>query len=497
MMFLWALTIISVLAMVPLQSLDLPRKSCSGYCSGSYKTGAKCVNGFCECSKPGYNKYTCLPEVGNCRVIPNNPDAVAAATLKSVTQTVRSCLNTVDVHRYQVHVLGVYEGNVHTRPPTAGTTHVYVEGVGEKPVVLALSSYEPVRWVIHAGSDIQLHAVLMFSYYNTISSVDLSHVVNSTSVLVEKRRRSSAIGDDSGGGNTVGLIKLLNARWGPIKSFSGCYKADHWTLTVSKPKATALEQPTSTSTPVESCLESKDCWVKYNFLFEDNWNDCHGDQYVKKTKYQVGKYVGVVLCSANKYKLFLSDSLTGRFLNIADGSGHGQDHCEFIGRTTDAKSIDNDFWNSPATTGYSRSFRGKTPTIGRIGGGTGSTWSGQYYYKWIKCGVSIPGDSRVVTWTGSEDKTPQPPTGEPEPTLKPDKTIEPPTGESEPEPTLKPDKTPQPPTGEPEPEPNLKPVLPRKSCSSYCSGSYKTGAKCVNGFCECSQPGYNKYTCLH
>lgn len=41
-------------------------------------------------------------------------------------------------------------------------------------------------------------------------------------------------------------------------------------------------------------------------------------------------------------------------------------------------------------------------------------------------------------------------------------------------------------------------ALPRRRCdfSYYCSGGYLMGATCVNGFCECTGKGYNKYTCL-
>lgn len=31
-----------------------------GYCSGSHITGARCVDGFCECTKKHYQRYTCL-----------------------------------------------------------------------------------------------------------------------------------------------------------------------------------------------------------------------------------------------------------------------------------------------------------------------------------------------------------------------------------------------------------------------------------------------------
>jgi len=135
---------------------------------------------------------------------------------------------------------------------------------------------------------------------------------------------------------------------------------------------------------------SRDEWTAIAFEYDDSYTSCYGDQYVKLSGYQVGKYVGVVLCSPTRYKIFLSDDLDGTFLNIGDSSGHGQDHCEFIGGDRPATNIDNNFWNSPSNRGYYRSNWSDTPRIGNIGGGTGSSWTGKFYGRWIECGISIP-----------------------------------------------------------------------------------------------------------
>jgi hypothetical protein len=63
-------------------------------------------------------------------------------------------------------------------------------------------------------------------------------------------------------------------------------------------------------------------------------SECFGDKkYVKKTGYKVGVYVGVVLCSPTRYKIYLSDSLNETFLDIGDNIQSGEDHCEFVGAT--------------------------------------------------------------------------------------------------------------------------------------------------------------------
>ena len=45
------------------------------------------------------------------------------------------------------------------------------------------------------------------------------------------------------------------------------------------------------------------------------------------------KYVKVVLCSRERYDLFMGEAEAGPFYKIGDNSGHGQDHCELVNPT--------------------------------------------------------------------------------------------------------------------------------------------------------------------
>ena len=65
-----------------------------------------------------------------------------------------------------VHVLGVYEGNVHTRPPTAGTMNVLVTSSPAltRPVILVVSSYEPVNWILDLPANLNVEKVIMVRY---------------------------------------------------------------------------------------------------------------------------------------------------------------------------------------------------------------------------------------------------------------------------------------------------------------------------------------------
>ena len=81
-----------------------------------------------------------------------------------------------------------------------------------------------------------------------------------------------------------------------------------------------------------------DEWVEYNFKHTLGRSACLGGRkYIKKTNYSIGKYVGVLLCSRRRYKIYLSDNIRETFLDIGDSRNFGEDHCEFVGGTMSAE----------------------------------------------------------------------------------------------------------------------------------------------------------------
>ncbi|KAH9519115.1 hypothetical protein Btru_074781 [Bulinus truncatus] len=72
-------------------------------------------------------------------------------------------------------------------------------------------------------------------------------------------------------------------------------------------------------------------WLPLTFEYDVSKTECHGQQYVKRLKFKNAKLVGVVLCSPTRYKIFLSNSLHSKFMNVGDIQGLGEDHCEFVG----------------------------------------------------------------------------------------------------------------------------------------------------------------------
>uniref|UniRef100_A0AAQ6I8W6 Fibronectin type-III domain-containing protein n=1 Tax=Anabas testudineus TaxID=64144 RepID=A0AAQ6I8W6_ANATE len=136
---------------------------------------------------------------------------------------------------------------------------------------------------------------------------------------------------------------------------------------------------------VSENVSGKDAiWTQFPFK-TDSYSDCHGKQYVKRTWYR--KFVGVQLCNSLRYKIYLSDSLNGKFYNIGDQTGFGEDHCQFVdsfldGRTGRQLRAD----QLPNRPGFYRAVRQEPVHFGPIGG-----HSHINYVSWYECGTPIPG----------------------------------------------------------------------------------------------------------
>ncbi|XP_066434351.1 target of Nesh-SH3 isoform X5 [Eleutherodactylus coqui] len=125
-------------------------------------------------------------------------------------------------------------------------------------------------------------------------------------------------------------------------------------------------------------------WTEIKFK-ADSYSDCKGKQYVKRTWYK--KFVGIQLCNSLRYKIYLSDTLSGTFYNVGDQSGFGEDHCQFVdsfleGRT--GKQLQSTELDTKR--GFYRSVRQQPVEFGEIGGYTHIN-----YVHWYECGISIPG----------------------------------------------------------------------------------------------------------
>ncbi|CAL8341662.1 unnamed protein product [Boreogadus saida] len=154
----------------------------------------------------------------------------------------------------------------------------------------------------------------------------------------------------------------------------------------SGPPSDPLRFETESADPrVSENVSGKDAiWTQFPFK-ADAYSECNGKQYVKRTWYR--KFVGIQLCNSLRYKIYLSDSLNGKFYNIGDQTGHGEDHCQFVdsfldGRTGSQLMAD----QLPSKSGFYRAMRQEPVHFGEIGGNSHSTYVG-----WYECGTPIPG----------------------------------------------------------------------------------------------------------
>lgn len=136
---------------------------------------------------------------------------------------------------------------------------------------------------------------------------------------------------------------------------------------------------------VSEYVAGKDAiWTQFPFK-ADAYSECNGKQYVKRTWYR--KFVGIQLCNSLRYKIYLSDSLTGKFYNIGDQTGYGEDHCQFVDSFLDGRTGTQMFADQlTSRTGFFRALRQEPVHFGEIGGKSHITYVG-----WYECGTPIPG----------------------------------------------------------------------------------------------------------
>ncbi|XP_008299587.1 target of Nesh-SH3-like isoform X2 [Stegastes partitus] len=136
---------------------------------------------------------------------------------------------------------------------------------------------------------------------------------------------------------------------------------------------------------VSEYVSGKDAiWTQFPFK-SDAYSECSGKQYVKRTWYR--KFVGIQLCNSLRYKIYLSDSLNGKFYNIGDQTGHGEDHCQFVDSFLDGRTGTQMFADQlPSRPGFYRALRQEPVSFGEIGGKSHVTYVG-----WYECGTPIPG----------------------------------------------------------------------------------------------------------
>ncbi|XP_047670588.1 target of Nesh-SH3 isoform X1 [Tachysurus fulvidraco] len=154
----------------------------------------------------------------------------------------------------------------------------------------------------------------------------------------------------------------------------------------SGPSSDSVSFSTESADPRVSEVPTGKNAIWSSFKFEaDTYSECTGVQFVKRTWYR--KFVGIQLCNSLRYKIYLSDSLKGKFYNIGDETGYGEDHCQFVDSFLDGRTGGlMPQHHLPLKQGYYRAMRQEPVKFGKIGGSTQIN-----YVAWYECGVPIPG----------------------------------------------------------------------------------------------------------
>ncbi|KAL8614279.1 hypothetical protein ACOMHN_007617 [Nucella lapillus] len=135
---------------------------------------------------------------------------------------------------------------------------------------------------------------------------------------------------------------------------------------------------------IEVQLNVLDDWVPYEFDYMKTRTDCFGAQFIRKSGFKVGRLVGVVLCTQDRYKIFLGQNLDDTFRNIGDDSGMGEDHCQFVNAKSMSRVRVSPFRTSTETEpGFVRTHWNQEPRHELLNIIRPSP-------AWYECGVSIP-----------------------------------------------------------------------------------------------------------
>ena len=59
-------------------------------------------------------------------------------------------------------------------------------------------------------------------------------------ISARSRTFPTGYGSDTGGGNTLGMLQHLRRRFGPVASFTASYRADSWTLQISRQNSSGM-----------------------------------------------------------------------------------------------------------------------------------------------------------------------------------------------------------------------------------------------------------------
>jgi|GEM_PF-5142582 len=226
----------------------------------------------------------------------------------------------------RVEVFAVYETSSDHNGPSPG----YIKLDSPGTYRLVLSSYEQTDWHVSMTPGVSVEAVYLYGYDD--QTVDLPGVPVSTHTYANGDFGCGYSYPYNGQGcDTDNLLARVDAEAGPLHAFHGCYHATTWLL---QSDDNVLSDCDTAAGYVQYDFTSQVCkpptdWEPANFKTLDK-AACTGGRFVRHDD-KYAAWVGAIQCGdADHYKLYMSGTRDGVYLEIADFAGHGQDHCELV-----------------------------------------------------------------------------------------------------------------------------------------------------------------------
>jgi hypothetical protein len=176
-------------------------------------------------------EFTLADRPGQCEPQPHAPtpmhEANCTAGQGALSTYVAPTLSTPELH-----LLGVYEshsGHWGGRHPEGAIT---VDVTRSAPLILALSSYEPIHWTVRPVARAKIERIIINGYHaQRVTAPEGIPVENRSGVGHWLGAYAYAWPSSSGGSDTPKLVSELEKLTGrPLSSFAGCYQATAFKL---------------------------------------------------------------------------------------------------------------------------------------------------------------------------------------------------------------------------------------------------------------------------
>jgi hypothetical protein len=100
-----------------------------------------------------------------CKIVADADIPLGIRNYTTITDaTVYSCSPKRSSSQYEIHVLAVYEATKgHVQRAKKVTVNTVIRGKSNRPIVLVLSSYKSVEWILNIPNDIIISKVILVS----------------------------------------------------------------------------------------------------------------------------------------------------------------------------------------------------------------------------------------------------------------------------------------------------------------------------------------------